>query len=294
MPHPISIATISAIGYLGGLFTMQAGRGLIMAFLAFATWVFYFHRGEDFAIEYRYRLLVDYFFPTLLAAFVGAMQCVVFRFHPVMDGLHLGDIYRDPKTGRVNYGKIGRLLAYLVVVMLIFFGAHLSLEIKSIHWPFVWAGVACSVFILAGWIAFYFLFRDQLMLFHPAPVEPGTRGRRSFWKAEITNYVILGFVGHEISVTAYWVTQLIWDNDVTFITSSWFFYTALIIWGAIGLAMFIVSFLVRPVYHDNYTAMTSPEDGSSLPPPPPTVAPSPETGASLRQLQIAGFLKVSQ
>ena len=290
MPHPISIATIASIGYLGGLFTMQAGRGLIMAFLVFASWVWFFAKGADFNVIWQYRLLVDYFFPTLLFSFVGAMICVIFRFHPIMDGLHLRDLYTDEYTGKVSYSAIGRILVLIIVVLLFFFGAHLALEIQSPSWPRVWAGVTCSLGIAAGWAVFYFAFRREFLLFHPAAVEPGTKDRRSFWKAEIINYVIIGFVGHFSFVTAYWIWQLVFGDDILWITSNWSFWASLILAGAILVIMYIVSFFVRPGDHDPGYKTVNPEEPvlpESTPPPPPAQAAG---GAfPMHLLKAAGF-----
>lgn len=295
MPFPISLATIGAIAYLGGLFTMQVGRAVVMSLLVFATWVLCYHRGNDFPAYFMDHLLVDYVFVSVLLGLVGAFITTMFKFHPIMDGLHLAAEYREEKTGRVMYARIGRLLAKILVVLVIFLGAHISLEIHDPDWPFVWAGVVCTGGILLGWIAFYFLLRDELKLFRPAPIEPGTR-RRSFWKAEITNYGIIAFVGHVVYVTAYWVWQLVYDNDVLWITSNWGFYSALIIGGILLVVFLIASFFVRRITYD--AAPSSPEAGYTplapvTTPEEPAVTPSAGwvTGSYLSpsQLSAAGY-----
>lgn len=302
MPVPISLATICAIGYLVGLFSGQAGRGVVIGLLVFATWVFAYHRGADFDPIYYHRMLVDYFFPLLAASFLGAMIQNMFRFHPIMDGLHLAEEFKE--KGRVSYSAIGKLLGKLILVLLVFFGAHISLELHVAGWSFVWAGVVCSVGILAGWLLFWYLFKDICQLFRPAPVE---LGRRSFWKAEITNYVIVGFIGHEAFVTAYWIWQLVFDNNVTWITSSWFFYAALILIGSLGVLALITSFFLKHGTYDEPNGCKQAENGGAAYTPVPAdvepAATTPSTpgagstagrvsyAATPQQLHLAGFYK---
>lgn len=242
MPVPISLATIPVISFLGGLYSGQASRGVVLAMVVHAAWTWFYHRGDDFPSVYDFDLLINWFFSSLLAGLVGSIMTLMFDWHPIMDGAHLRTIYERP-DGSVSFRSIGTVLGRLLVVLLIIAGAHVIYELNVSGFPKWAGGLVGSVLIIIAWVAFAFLFRREAKLFQEAPEK---KGYRRFTQSEIMVYVLFGALTHFIYFTAYWLSAFFWPTLAGWLNDQWYFYMSLILFGGIGIIMWIVAyFFVR-------------------------------------------------
>lgn len=242
MPDPISLATIPVIAFLGGLYSGQASRGVVLAMVVHTIWVWFYHRGDDFNPVYDFDLLLNWFYTSLLAGIVGSMMTLMFDWHPIMDGAHLSMIYRNKDGSRASFRKIGRVLGKLILVFLIFSGAHVIYELNVSGFPKWAGGIVGSVLIVIGWVAFAFLFRSETDIFDAAP--DGSSGYRRFTRSEVLTYALFGALTHFIYFTAYWLSAWFWPTLAGWLNDQWYFYMSLILFGGIGIIMWFVAFFL--------------------------------------------------
>lgn len=240
MPVPISLATIPVVAFLGGLYSGQASRGVVLAMVIHASWAWFYHRGDDFPSVYDFDLLIYWFFSSLLAGIVGSMMTLMFNWHPIMDGAHLSVIYR--KDGKISFRKIGRVLGKLILVLLIFAGAHIIYELNVSGFPKWAGGIVGSILIVGGWVAFALLFRRESLLFMNPPSD--SRGYHRFTRSEVMVYALYGALTHFLYFTAYWLADWFWPTLSGWLNDGWYFYMSLILFGGIGIIMWIVAFFL--------------------------------------------------
>lgn len=242
MPEPITLATIPVLAFLGGLYSGQASRGVVLAMVPHAAWTWFYHRGDDFPSVYDFDLLINWFFTSLLAGIVGSMMTLMFNWHPIMDGAHLSVIYR--KDNKISFRKIGRILGELILVFLLFAGGHIVYELNVAGLPKWGGGIVGSALIAIGWIVFAALFRRETDLFRAPP--PGSVGYHRFTRSEVMVYALFGALTHFLYFTAYWIAAWFWPTLSGWLNDQWYFYMSLILFGGIGIIMWIVAyFLIR-------------------------------------------------
>lgn len=241
MPEPISLATIPVIAFIGGLYSGQASRGVTLALIVHTIWVWFYHRGADFDPLYAYDLLLNWFYASLLAGLVGSIMTLAFDWMPIMDGASLSELFRSKDGGRASFRKIGIILGKLILVFLIFSGAHVIYELNVAGFPKWAGGIVASGLIVLGWIAFALLFRSETDIFDAAPL--GSTGYHRFTRSEVITYTLFAALTHFIYFTAYWISAWFWPNTVGFLwlADQWYFYMSLILMGGIGVIMVIVA-----------------------------------------------------
>lgn len=267
MPAAISLLTIPVLGFLFGLLTGIWEKGLAVALIIHVVWVMIWNYGDPFTFPAEHNeLLPNWFWSSMLASITGAVMTWRFGFERLLDGERLTTLFWKKDEERVEMGELARVIGKLLAVLLILIGGHVIGELRVAGFPEPHPGWVCSVLVALGWVAFGFLFRNEERVFPPLPA--GTRGIKKFTQNHIAIYAVFAAVGHFAYVTAYWIWDFIVD-DTTWITNQWYFYSSLIIFGAILVIMVVLGFFLFDT-KSGYTKLKS-EKTKPSPAPAPAV-----------------------
>jgi hypothetical protein len=294
--YPISLLSVPTLGYLAAILTGNWAKGLVFGLLIHVIWVEIWNNGASFVPPPGVLppgspplgdLLVFYFWATMLFSIVGAVMFWMFGWHPLLDGLTMMSRKAD---GSTDYGRTGKRIAKVLLVLLIFFGSHVVFELHTEDFPAPWGGIVCTVGCIVGWIVFFLLLRGEYRgrnnpngIFVKNGSDKVHTTATTFMQNELSVFILFASLGHLIYITAYWAWEFAFNDIAMFITSLWYFYASLIISGSILIVMALVGYFLVKRPESKRAGMTpgeeTPEEQEPstplMPPlPPPVIEPT--------------------